>query len=1126
MSQPLTNYAKGIQYEYFIKFLRQSQGFKDTYLWNEVPSELLIKYDVVGNNKEYRKRRNDCGVDLVSEVDGKLYLIQCKYGYKSGLKMDDLKGYFMMTTFNRECDGIIYHTTHKISMNVLYWFNKKYHSKINVQFNQNLSIEDNVTLFHKSNDTVTAFEEEEEVVEELDASSDDDSSTNSVIIEDDEPNIPKHRLCREEQQEVFNLVESIKAKPDNHNDIIKYFTKLNHPRYDYLHTYICDSITDTEDRLTVPYYYQIEACRCAIDDFKTSDLLMLSLPCGTGKTFTSWLVAGNYSGVIIVSPLRALALQNLNAFKEYNDMYLLPKTYWLIDSDSSGTTLKEDVNKALSTENVVISTTYDSIYLFEELENYSNFLVIIDEFHNISRNVIYDDTDTFNEVLFSTNNKKLLLSATPRIYDDGDYCELNSNYKMTYKLSFNEALKSKHICDYKLFFPDFGSDGNVERIEYSCSMKKIDKDVIGKIDFLNSGFQSLGFKKCIAYFEDTKALRLFEKNYAKVRKDEWFNDVQVFVIVSGTRAKERKRIMKEFNDIPNRCIILSVRILDEGIDIVACDSIYFTYMTSNKIKIIQRLCRAIRINKFDIGKVAKILCWCDSEYNNVSELLESIREYDTEFKDKVSILSGSERSGNGCSKKSVDNKKKVGMKVIGCKEFRFQNWQNKLDAVREFIEKHDRRPNYNAKKGPSEKVLGSWLASQQTNIKTNKYAMAIKSQQVQFQKLLSDYPELFQTNEEQWTSNLCKVREFIETNNRRPSSIAKKGPSEKVLGSWLETQQKNLKSNKKSMAIKSQRFQYQKLLSDYPELFQTNEEQWTSNLCKVREFIETNNRRPSRTAKKGTSEKVLDAWLGTQQKNIKTNKYAMAIKSQRVQFQKLLSDYPELFQTNEEQWTSNLCKVREFIETNNKRPNGNAKKGPSEKVLGSWLTNQQTNLKSNKQAMAIKSQRVQFQKLLSDYPELFQTNEEQWTSNLCKVREFIETNNRRPTSVAKKGTSEKFLGMWLSNQQKNLKSNKQAMAIKSQRAQYRKLLSDYPELFQTNEELWTSNLSKVREFIETNNRRPTSVTKKETSENFLGKWLGTQKQNLKSNKASMSIKSQRSQYQKLLSDYPNIFKTG
>ena len=60
--------------------------------------------------------------------------------------------------------------------------------------------------------------------------------------------------------------------------------------------------------------------------------------------------------------------------------------------------------------------------------------------------------------------------------------------------------------------------------------------------------------------------------------------------------------------------MFSIRILDEGIDIVKCDSIFITDNTSEK-RIVQRMCRATRLDEDNPCRIANVFLWTDD--NNI-----------------------------------------------------------------------------------------------------------------------------------------------------------------------------------------------------------------------------------------------------------------------------------------------------------------------------------------------------------------------------------------------------------------------------------------------------------------------------------------------------------------------------
>ena len=74
---------------------------------------------------------------------------------------------------------------------------------------------------------------------------------------------------------------------------------------------------------------------------------------------------------------------------------------------------------------------------------------------------------------------------------------------------------------------------------------------------------------------------------------------------------KRKEIIDNFVNAVNMAIIVNVHILDEGIDILECDSVYITQPNDNMINIIQRMSRANRI--MENKNECNIYLWCSEK---------------------------------------------------------------------------------------------------------------------------------------------------------------------------------------------------------------------------------------------------------------------------------------------------------------------------------------------------------------------------------------------------------------------------------------------------------------------------------------------------------------------------------
>ena len=145
----------------------------------------------------------------------------------------------------------------------------------------------------------------------------------------------------------------------------------------------------------------------------------VSTPCGTGKMLIAYNASKRYNQIVILSPLRENAGENKAQFKEYG----YGSRTLLVDSD--GECDPEEIRKFIG-ENpkCLISATFKSVdIIINVMDDFSDVLFIVDEFHNISRTNMIDDEYNFYELLHS-HNKLLFFSSTPRIYNtvtDKDY---------------------------------------------------------------------------------------------------------------------------------------------------------------------------------------------------------------------------------------------------------------------------------------------------------------------------------------------------------------------------------------------------------------------------------------------------------------------------------------------------------------------------------------------------------------------------------------------------------------------------------------------------------------------------------------------------------------------------------
>ena len=252
------------------------------------------------------------------------------------------------------------------------------------------------------------------------------------------------------------------------------------------------------------------------------------------------------------------------------------------------------------------------------------------------------------------------------------------------------------------------------------------------------------------------------------------------------------------------------------------------------------------------------------------------------------------------------------------------------------------------------------------------------------------------------------------------------------------------------------------------QYFMSNEELWINSLTELKDFINLNERRPN---KRNETEKVLGLWLCTQQNNRKTEKYDMLNEDIKNLWDSFIKDYNQYFLSNEELWTNNLTELKKFIDLNERRP---LRSRETEKELCIWLINQCTRRKTENQIMLNKDIRNTWDSFIKDYNQYFLSNEELWTNNFTKLKKFIDLNERRPSRSKE---TEKVLCMWLHTQLTNRKIKKDIMSNQDIINTWDIFIKDNEQYFISNEELWTNNLTELKQFIDLNDRRPSKKKK-------------------------------------------------
>lgn len=357
-------------------------------------------------------------------------------------------------------------------------------------------------------------------------------------------------------------------------------------RIQYIHLpYSPISPTLTSQLSLSPRDYQLEATNA----LKNANRGVLQLPCGMGKTYISMLLSGSYDNIIMLSPLRLLAEQLLSEYRKHmGNSY----KYHLVSMDGS-----RDIGKLVLGSKNVLSATYMSCdVLIDILPKLENLIVVVDECHNLPKN-------KYTEQLLTSSVRILFLSATPIITPD---MRVDCHYSYPWKL----AIEKGFICPFEVFTPD---TMNMEKHILSFMPPNIEvTKMVFKAYFLLKGMIYYGHKKCIIY------LRSIDECHDMCHVLEFLNaylrlDLRVYKIHADLAKGKRKEFMNAFSGDDDKVntinIMCSVHILDEGIDIASCDSVFLTNPNYDPINTIQRISRCNRINISKPKKIAGVYIW-------------------------------------------------------------------------------------------------------------------------------------------------------------------------------------------------------------------------------------------------------------------------------------------------------------------------------------------------------------------------------------------------------------------------------------------------------------------------------------------------------------------------------------
>lgn len=364
----------------------------------------------------------------------------------------------------------------------------------------------------------------------------------------------------------------------------------------------------------------------------------LIMPCGTGKSLTSFWISENLGAkkILIALPSLALLKQTLEVWlREYKAIGKYKNISWIcVCSDSSiNDDVKDDIisdskdigvpcttNESqiiewckYKTKNTkIIFTTYQSSYVVASALKKLAINIdigIFDEAHktvgNNSRsysNLLFDDNIIINKRIFMTATERRYKGISNQIISMDD---TNLYGEVFYQLSYKTALESHPpiLCDYKILTVYIKKQELIDLVEKNDYVKPVGSKNWDKEVEANMLLSLVAIKKAqmkypiehiISYHSSISRAKAFSLNMTIIN-NEFHNTkaLKAYHVSGAMSSGVRQNIIKEFTGA-NNALVTNARCLTEGVDIPIVDAVVFADPKKNTIDIVQALGRALR----------------------------------------------------------------------------------------------------------------------------------------------------------------------------------------------------------------------------------------------------------------------------------------------------------------------------------------------------------------------------------------------------------------------------------------------------------------------------------------------------------------------------------------------------
>jgi superfamily II DNA or RNA helicase len=667
--------------------------------------------------------------------------------------------------------------------------------------------------------------------------------------------------------------------------------------------------------------------------------------------------------------------------------------------DSEGTTDPVEIqNKIRSTKKLCIYVTYKSLVnTLSKLDiNTTTTYLVLDEVHRALN----------NETLCAFANrfaKSLYLTATvPE--ELADVLE----YETTYTYNIRNAIENNHLVDYTVCIPMMVNPTDGLDLTIPDELIGTSETTLCNMAlYLACGMLRFGKRRCIAYMTTIDECKRFNKVITDVFLRFHGLNIETWKMDCTTKKRKRKRIFSEFegDGFEQIRILSNVRILNESVDLVSCDSEFVANVGehTNDITTVQRLGRGLRLDPKNPTKEMHMFLWCDDLSKTVNSL-SLLKQQDPQFHKRLKTVNTNYNTTYSGESREMEEKRTgdyedfVRMKCLTIDE----RWDARRLVWAAIYKKLRRDPSQKSKNA-DEKRLGQWQSKQRVYYKNKTLSEErVKALGATEGWVWESTPGKIITKHKSFEDNLVQWATKRTELGRTPSEHSKDA-DEKRLGNW-QSQQRNYYKKK---TLSEERVKALEAIKEWvweSTPFEENLVQWAA-------FYKKFGRTPSKSSK-NADEKRLGQWQSKQREYYKYK----TLPEERVKALEAIKEWvwestpgkiirkPKSFEDNLVQWAAKRTELG--------RDPSQHSKDADEKRLGKWQSKQRVYYKNK----TLSKERVKALEAIKEWvweSTPFEDNLVQWAAK--------RTELGRDPSPNSKDADEKRLGIWQSHQREYYK---------------------------------------------------------------------------------------------------------